>query len=304
HQLFKIDEDEVERLGHLHGQRGVHNIRRGQPHVEEPMLRPYRFRERFEKGDHVVLRHLLDSGDTLYINPGFLPNTSRGTARDLSGSFERLAGGQLDCEPDLVLAFQFPDGFHLGTGVAINHLFSVSRMLKMSASGVLASLPRTVKQGSVSKLRPCLGYGASLGEEAVLAGSGGAGEVAARVGRVRSLAFLSILCSVPLSSQTCRPVKIRRSHRVFPQPVRREGLGVRGGRGSSVFIRIISPHVPRLTPHVFWRPASIPCSRPDPECRSRTSTRRRRRNSSPIRWPRSPSPWPARHPSTAVHKRR
>jgi hypothetical protein len=42
-------------------------------------------------------------------------------------------------------------------------------------------------------LRPCLGQGASLGEEAVLADSGRAGEVAARVGRVRSLAFLSIL---------------------------------------------------------------------------------------------------------------
>jgi len=38
-----------------------------------------------------------------------------------------------------------------------------------------------------------LGEGASLGEEAVLADSGRAGEVAARVGRVRSLVFLSIL---------------------------------------------------------------------------------------------------------------
>ena len=43
------------------------------------------------------------------------------------------------------------------------------------------------------ELRPCLGQGASLGEEAVLADSGRAGEVTARVGRVRSLAFLSIL---------------------------------------------------------------------------------------------------------------
>jgi len=38
-----------------------------------------------------------------------------------------------------------------------------------------------------------MGQGASLGEEAVLADSGRVGEVAARVGRVRSLAFLSIL---------------------------------------------------------------------------------------------------------------
>jgi len=44
-------------------------------------------------------------------------------------------------------------------------------------------------------LRPCLGQGASLGEEAVLADSGRAGEVAARGGRVRNLDFLSILNS-------------------------------------------------------------------------------------------------------------
>ena len=42
-------------------------------------------------------------------------------------------------------------------------------------------------------LRPCLGQGASLGEEAVSADSGRAGEVTARVGWVRSLAFLSTL---------------------------------------------------------------------------------------------------------------
>jgi len=48
-----------------------------------------------------------------------------------------------------------------------------------------------VKRGV--QLRPCLGQGGSLGEEAVLADSGRVGEVAARDGRVRSLAFLSIL---------------------------------------------------------------------------------------------------------------
>ena len=50
-----------------------------------------------------------------------------------------------------------------------------------------------VKRGSASELRPCLGQGASLGEEAVLADSGRAGQVTAGVGRVRRLAFLSIL---------------------------------------------------------------------------------------------------------------
>ena len=48
-------------------------------------------------------------------------------------------------------------------------------------------------------LRPGLGQGASQGEEAVLADSGREGEITARVGRVRSLVFLSIL-------QECYPV--------------------------------------------------------------------------------------------------
>ena len=42
-------------------------------------------------------------------------------------------------------------------------------------------------------LRPCLGQGASQGEEAVLADSGREGEITARAGRVRSLTCLSIL---------------------------------------------------------------------------------------------------------------
>ena len=61
-----------------------------------------------------------------------------------------------------------------------------------------APIPReiTSKLGGITfthSLRPCLRNGASLGEEAVLADSGRAGEVVAEVGRVRSLAFSSIL---------------------------------------------------------------------------------------------------------------
>ncbi len=72
-----------------------------------------------------------------------------------------------------------------------------SRMLKKSASGVLATL-RGSTYGTkydlpLRSLRPCLGQGASFGEEAVLADSGREGEVVARVGRVRSLDILSIL---------------------------------------------------------------------------------------------------------------
>jgi hypothetical protein len=44
-----------------------------------------------------------------------------------------------------------------------------------------------------SSRRPCMGQGASQGEESVLADSGRAGEITAGVGRVRTATFLSIL---------------------------------------------------------------------------------------------------------------
>ena len=60
----------------------------------------------------------------------------------------------------------------------------------------------------VHSLEPCPWKGASLGEEAVLAGSGRAGEIAARVGRVRSLSFLSILLGSSLMlSAVHQPVR-------------------------------------------------------------------------------------------------
>ena len=59
-----------------------------------------------------------------------------------------------------------------------------------------------MKRESTAELRPCLGQGAFLGEEAVLADSGRAGDVTAGVGRVRSLTCLSILIrSLLLSPQ-------------------------------------------------------------------------------------------------------
>jgi hypothetical protein len=67
-----------------------------------------------------------------------------------------------------------------------------SRMLKKSASGVLASLRGSTYRSDASplrSLRPCWP------------------------------AFLSILRGVLLLSQTYRPKKFWRVHRVFPQPV-------------------------------------------------------------------------------------
>ena len=70
-------------------------------------------------------------------------------------------------------------------------------MLKKSASGVLASFrPSTYPKGYASALHslwPCLGKGASQGEEAISSDSGREGEISAGVGWVRSQAILSTL---------------------------------------------------------------------------------------------------------------
>jgi hypothetical protein len=70
-------------------------------------------------------------------------------------------------------------------------------MLRRAADFVLVSLRGsmydTEYDSPLRSLLPCLGQGAFQGEEAVLADSGWEGEVSARVGRARSLAFLSIL---------------------------------------------------------------------------------------------------------------
>ena len=69
--------------------------------------------------------------------------------------------------------------------------------------------PRGYASGLYS-LRPCLGQGSSLGEEAVLADSGREGEIVAEVGRVRCLAFLSLLRNTPLSSDDTHRLRTSR----------------------------------------------------------------------------------------------
>jgi hypothetical protein len=127
-------------------------------------------------------------------------------------------------------------------------------MLKKSASVVLASFRSSTLRRSVSEigntggdfpfakthckgerptrsavctssalhsLRPCLRNGASQGEEAVLADSGREGEIAAGVGRVRYMAFLSTLQDCILWSMAREHFNVGHTPLGFPQLARR-----------------------------------------------------------------------------------
>jgi hypothetical protein len=95
----------------------------------------------------------------------------------------------------------------------------------------------------------------SQGEESVLADSGRAGEITVRVGRVRSLAFLSILFGVLLLSQKCMLSKFRWAEMVFRSLLIQDRQlsafsdQLLAGFGKTVHVAPVS-RVPR---HGLWR---------------------------------------------------
>jgi hypothetical protein len=95
--------------------------------VKKPVFRSDRIHKRFEERNDIVLGHLFNFGDSVNVNPGLLSNLGCRATRRLSRLLECGAGLQLDFEPSLILVLQIPDGLHLGTGIAVNHLFSVRR---------------------------------------------------------------------------------------------------------------------------------------------------------------------------------
>ena len=74
--------------------------------------------------------------------------------------------------------------------------WKVKAEAKVEQTRTCSTLNLNLDLSLLHSLRPCLGKGVSLGGEAVLADSRRAGEIVARVGRVRSLVFLSILLNV------------------------------------------------------------------------------------------------------------
>jgi type II secretory pathway pseudopilin PulG len=88
-------------------------------------------------------------------------------------------------------------------------------------------------------LRPCLGQGASQGGESVLADTGREGEINAGVGRVRSLAFLSLLRDSPSLSGETRRLRTSRLSLCAPRTPRREPCASRGAAGFTILEIII-----------------------------------------------------------------
>src|SRR5215467_10051519 len=118
--------------------------------MEVAMFRTYRIHERLKERDHIVLRDLLNLGDTRHINLGLFADLRRSPTRRLTSTLECRTGLQFDLKPDLVLVLEIPDGFHFWTGIPLDHPLAsllpftpdASRLFDSSFASVARTLSR------------------------------------------------------------------------------------------------------------------------------------------------------------------
>ena len=116
-QLLHVVDQDVGRLHHLHGERGVDDVGRGQPFVDVARGRADVFGDVGQERDDVVVGGLLDFVDARDLEFGAAFDGGEVFARDPAG----FARQDLDLEPDAELVLVRPDLAHRLAAVASNH---------------------------------------------------------------------------------------------------------------------------------------------------------------------------------------
>src|SRR5882757_11510182 len=89
--------------------------------MNPPCCRPDRTGNIFEKSNHIVIRPLFNLQDFRNGKARTLPNLRSILLRNLAEFRHRLAGKNLDIQPNLKLALVRPDFAHLWPGITIDH---------------------------------------------------------------------------------------------------------------------------------------------------------------------------------------
>ncbi len=114
-------EQHVARVLHLQGQRGVEDVRRGEPEVQPPRLGADVLGDGLGERDDVVPGDLLDCLDPRHVERAPLADGARRPGRDEAGLGHRLRGGDLDAQPGCVAVLVAPDPAHGRVCVSRDH---------------------------------------------------------------------------------------------------------------------------------------------------------------------------------------
>ena len=128
HQL-DVGQQQVCRLGQLHGEAGVQHVAAGHAQMDEPAVRPDPFCQPGQEGDDVMAGFPLDGVDPLQVGGAQAGDVQAAIGadvvcclgRDGAELGHRLGGQRLDVEPDAKSVLRAPDRRHFGAGVAGNH---------------------------------------------------------------------------------------------------------------------------------------------------------------------------------------
>ena len=124
-QGIHVGQQDIGRARQLHGEAGIEHVAAGHALVHEARFGADLLRHPIEEGDHVVLGDGLNGVDGGDVDGGLrcppVPQRLGGALRHDTEISQLLGGMRLDLEPDAEAGFRFPDGNHVGAGIAGDH---------------------------------------------------------------------------------------------------------------------------------------------------------------------------------------
>jgi hypothetical protein len=142
-QQLHVRDQQVGRLHHLHGQRGVDDVGAGQALVDVAGGGAHVFGHVGQEGDDVVVDLALDLVDALDLEFGALLDAFEVGGRHLAQPVQGLAGQHFDLQPDAEFVFVRPDGRHGGPGITRYHCAASQGKGERSRSGARRGMGKT-----------------------------------------------------------------------------------------------------------------------------------------------------------------
>ncbi len=128
-QFVDVGKKDFRGLLQEHGQGCVEDVRRREPHVDEPGIGPDEFGNAGQEGNDVVLHGPLDFVDSIDVETGLRLDRLERLPGDVPSFRQGLADENLDVQPLLEAVLRTPDGFHFLARIPRDHDTSVQGLI-------------------------------------------------------------------------------------------------------------------------------------------------------------------------------